>query len=532
MQSLLGLITNISDRPETPDTLEVSFKPLCVLPGRDPVPEWLKDQTLKLERKAANRAELGRPGDSIVLTTAEARKWLYPLSVVSAVARGAVPDRLRIELAWWKDEKAPDYTLKCAGRQVVGNLARDGEVFAAEIDTGSFFESAPKLPVHFEITCDKLAVACTVLPENEPFAAKLQPPTGEVHRMENEWYAVDVSPLSHCGAISRLVEKGRQVDHFASPDDRILLPIEWGGHTDRIARHGRWWRDMDTARMTSVGAGREAGAVQLRLEGSADESSTVRTGVIYTLHDDLPLLTWRRDYHLQPGKKEDDKGKPEKPKQPIDDMWSAALGFRAAWAIERDGHCGSRFLCVDEEGVLHVVRYSRASYWPEPWLAGSIFERGWQMAGGWILVEHPCRRESMLYFFDPNTRPTLCTAFTERAVWLEPEWPRTLVRPGSSTGMSLGLAAGELCGASEKGAWVGCRTLTGSGVRCGLVGRFAGDVRSIELRLGTEQRTVELRQALVPGLGVLSCATADFDGADFDRDFDVLVADIASGRQS
>jgi hypothetical protein len=52
-------------------------------------------------------------------------------------------------------------------------FVKENEDYIAAIETGLFFDSAPRLPVTFEVTCDQLKAACTVLPSDEPCARKL-----------------------------------------------------------------------------------------------------------------------------------------------------------------------------------------------------------------------------------------------------------------------------------------------------------------------------------------------------------------------
>src|SRR5260370_777816 len=79
----------------------------------------------------------------------------------------------------------------------------------------------PRRTIRFEVTCDKLKAGCTVVPQDGPYAARLLLPEGERHRLESDWYVVDIEPGSHGGGIEALREKGRGVDHFRRPEDRI-----------------------------------------------------------------------------------------------------------------------------------------------------------------------------------------------------------------------------------------------------------------------------------------------------------------------
>jgi hypothetical protein len=140
------------------------------------------------------------------------------------------------------------------------------------------------------------------------------------------------------------------------------------------------------------------------------------------------------------------------------------LGFRAAFAAERDGSAGSRVLCGDGKALV-VAR-------PAPGGEHMHFSY-WKMADGWAAMEHPRRRETTLYLFDKESAPHLTTWLGAGTITLEPDWPVGPVRPEQSVGYALALCAGEICGASADGVWVAARTtMPGGGVRCALVARL------------------------------------------------------------
>lgn len=525
MQSLLGKIVSITDSETEVGHLEISFRPACIMPRRTGVPEWLKDQTLKVKRVVSDPREIGNPGDSIILTPAESAKWLYPLVLSPDIAYGELPEKIRIELSWWKDEKAPDCTIHANGRRITAKLEKDGDGFAAEVETKDFYNYAPKLPVDFEVACDKLKACSSVLPAGEPFCKKLLQPQGEVYRIENDWFSVDITTKSRAAGILALREKGRGIDHFRAPENLIQAPLELAGHSDRLRKCFVWWGQMDDVAMTSSGARHEGGAANLVLEGMLDEGLGLRTTLSCTLYDTMPLIAWRRDYHMLPSqKKEDNKGKPEAPKEPSDNLSSLSLAFHGGWIADRNEHSGSRVLCADN-GRLAVVRCAQTSE--------AISGRSRRMSSGWAVVEHPARREYMMYLFDERSLPYLLTWLKSHTITLEPSWPSCLIKPENSLGKTLGITAGERCGASGKGAWVASRIKTGSGIRCGAIARLdSHSDKTAVFTIGKEKREAELEKIVVTGIGTVYFASADFTDATMSDDFDAAVADIASRRQS
>jgi hypothetical protein len=532
MHALLGKITEVTPTPATAGLgnnstrWTIRFKAACVMPERTRVPEWLKDPVLTIEREVADPRELGHPGATLLLTPAESARWLHPLAVAPTVTYGELPRTLQLHLRWWKEEKLPEFRVQANGRWHAGQFVRDGDGGIATVETASFFEFEPRLPVAFEVTCDKINVACTVLPENEPYYRKLLLPEGERHRLENGWYCVDINAQRHGAGIEALVEKGRGVDHFRLPENRIQPAFHNGGHTDRFCTSWDWSEKMQEVAMTCAGARREGAATRLSLEGIVDEGQNMRTSVLYTLYDGLPLILLERSFQFHKGKSKegDGKEKDEKPKEPIDDMKPLQLGFRAAWKAERDGHSGSRLLCVDGEH-LAVVRGAQAGEY--------VDYEGWRMSDGWALAEHPRRREYTLYLFDRQAPPHLATWLGAEAMTLEPFWPYAPVRPEESLGYSVALTAGEIAGAGVEGAWVACRApIAGGGVRCAVIARLrdATEVTTADLTLGGQTRETALQRILVPGIGSISYAIVEFAHGRLDHPFDGTVARIPDRR--
>jgi hypothetical protein len=528
MDALLGKITQI-DRKDTGGsaaTLEVRFKPAGVLPQRAPAPEWLKDQVLKLERAVPDPREVGDPGDSVVLTPEESLRWLAPLTVTPNVVYGKLPATLQLHLRWWKEEKLPEWTVRSNGRSLSGEFTKESEGGTATVDTTSFFPFEPRLPVTFEVTCDKMQAACTVLPTAEPCSGKLVLPEGEQHRLENDWYALSLVARCQGGGVESLWEKGRGIDHFRDPVNRIHHACEHGGHIDRYSTEGWDWSDkLRETRMSCVGERREEEALRLDLEGVVDDGQGLRTSLGVTLYDRLPLLLLERRFQFHKKEPEKKDGKDEKPREPIDDMKPLQLGFQGAWIAERSGAGGSRILCMDGDRFV-VTR---------PGLVGeTVWQSYWRMSDGWIVVEHPRRREYTLYLFDPRRRPYLGAWLSEQTLSLAPFWPHQPIRPDQSAGLTLGLTAGEICGAGVEGAWVACRApRSGGGMRSGLIARLRDSVAAptADFSLGGEVVRAPLERTLIPGLGRVHFAAAEFPQGQIDQPFDVTLDPVVR-RQS
>ncbi|MBV9852807.1 MAG: hypothetical protein JO250_24370 [Armatimonadetes bacterium] len=522
MQGLLGKISKITPLEADPSRpaltrLQVAFKPACVLPQRAAVPEWLADQTLAVERAVADAREVGRPGDSLVLTADESARWLAPLVVTPPVSYGALPAALSLRLRWWKDEKPPEYTVRTNGRPQTGDFTKDGAEWTASVETAFLFDAPPFLPVSLEIACDKFTATCAVVPEDTPCHYRTTGADGALYHLENAWYGIDVTGAQG-GGIRALRERGRGTDHFRRPADLIQLPLHHAGHADRLSRG---WDDESLRDVVaaSAGARREGGMTRLSLEATVDEGQNLRTTVAHCLYDDLPLLLIQRDFSV--GKaKEDDKDK--KPKEPIDAMQPLGLGFRAAWMSERGGVTGSRLLCADGDRLM-VVRpvdmdeFHRYAHW--------------RMAGGWGMVEHPGRREYALYLFDPHSPPHLATWSGAQTLTLEPFWRHRPVRPGEALGFVLALTVGELAGAGPGGAWVACRApLPDGGVRCALVGRLPDGDGSATFTLGATAQEAAIQRAPLPGVGTVAYAVADFPDGALGEPFDAAAPGLPARR--
>jgi hypothetical protein len=525
MNALLGRITRVRKRQGGKATrgqhrLVVSFKPVCVMPSRAAVPPWLRDQDLTVSRTVADPRELGGVGDSLVLTPGESARWLFPLRVEPEEAYAKVPEKVRLTLRWWKDRRPGDCTVCANGRRRTAKFARRGEVFTASFVPRDFFDGEPSLPASFEVSFGELKVGCAVLPAERSCYCRLRTARGDRHRIESRWYTVDVCADRWGGGISMLREKGRRADHFTSDDDLVHDVFDHGGHIDRVEIG--WKNKMRDVAMTCASARREGEATRLRLEGALDDAKGIRTSAAYTVFDNLPLVALQRDVLVHRGseQKEDKKKDKQKPKEPIDELIRVSLGFRAAFPAESEGHSGSRVLSVDEDRFA-VVRTAQPLDW---------FWPRWRLKDGWVLVEHPRRRQCMLYLFATQEAPTLRTWTARRVVALEPRWAPTPVRPQSGTGFALALSAGELCGADVAGAWVACRRPAGEGVQCALVGHFRrrpGDARFV---VGGAAAEAAIERLLLPGIGTVYVASAHMAKGRMADAFDASAGNIPARR--
>jgi len=525
MTALSGKITGMREISGEPGKhrVEISFKAACRLPSRAPAPEWLKDQVLKIEREVADLREAGEPGDYLPLSVAESERWLRPLQVAPDVCSGRLPEHLVITLRWWKDAKGPEYTVLANGRRITGNFEKAGDAFTATVPTAAFFPAAPALPVDFEVTCDKLKVACTVLPA-QPYARKLLLPEGEVYRVENAWYRLDILGSREGGGIIAWRENGRDVDHFRRPANRIGRPLETAGHMERFFQGWNPSEKMTALAMSCAGIRREDGGARLFLEGMLDEGQNLRTTLTCRLPDDLPLVLWQREFHFHTGKKpEPDKGKEETPKEPIDEVVSMCTGFRGAWLAERNGATGSRvFSAYDDQ--LVTIRGAE--------LNRTLWCNGWRMASGWAMVEHPARKDYTLYLFDRHRPPFLASWTAAQSISLEPTWLQAPARPGDSCGFSLAISAGELGGVSAGGGWVACRiALPEVGIRCGIIARLNDGMEpAATVAVGAAQRIVPLILNRIPGVGTVASAVVDYPKGTLDQPFTATVAGIPARR--
>jgi hypothetical protein len=102
---------------------------------------------------------------------------------------------------------------------------------------------------------------------------------------------------------------------------------------------------------------------------------------------------------------------------------------------------------------------------------------------------------------------------------LEPFWAGVPLKSGDSTGFSLGLAAGEIGGASNNGAWIACRTAQNNEQKFALIGRFKTAPQAAIFRLGENEVKAPLSAMLLPGIGTIHVATAQMPSDISNNDF-------------
>ncbi len=506
MNALLGKIIKIkSRRPSArrPATrrFEVTLKPVCVMPRHTRLPEWLKDRDLTVVRTVPDARELGDVGDSIVLTPAESARWLFPMTVHPATSHGAVPARLRLELAWWKDKKPGPVTVTAAGRRRTVKWQKAGSAFQASVATDGMFAAKPVLPVVLKAEFDKLTAECAVLPTDRPCHARTLRAADTVHHLRNAWYAVDVTPAQGAG-IAALVEQCRGVDHFARDPDRIQDALGLTGHRDKVEIG--WSDKLGGVRMSGAGSRTEGDTLRLLLEGIVDKERNIRTTVCYALPEALPcVLVHREAMLLEPGKP-DKKDEPEKPREPCDKLVRVALGFRTAFGGENAANADPTRIVSVDGARLSVIRHS------------VVLDRlwdGWALRDGWIVAERPKQRCAMLFLFDSSCPPRLGTHLTDRSVTVEGQWPPFPGLPERGGGFALALSAGECWGASTAGAWVACRRQSkDGGIDVGVIARTRNGSDAVEARikLGAQSATVQLSPVRLQGIDQVLSVTHRF----------------------
>jgi hypothetical protein len=529
MQALIGKITKRTIKeptsPSASTTFEIGFKPVAVLPHRTKPPEWLNDQTLTVERTVPDPREIGACGESIVLTAQESRKWLEPLRVSPAITYGAPPARLKLILDWWKDEKAPEFTVTAAGRTATGTFEKQEPAgFAASVDVACLLDGPVRPPLTIEIVCDKLTVACACLSDAEVGFGWIPPAEqGRRYRIDNRWYGFDVAPEIEAGLALSLREKGRGCDHFAVTADIIRTPQDQG-QLD-VLRLGWGWSDkLREAPATCVGGRREGRATRFGVESLLDEGQGLRSSVVYTSYDDFPVITVQREFQFhKPKDKKDESGKP---KEVIDDVQTVGVTFRTATAVHRDRPVQSRVLTSDggDRLVTYGSRICGDGLGASDWLA----DNEWRAACGWVMVEHPDRKQNLLYCFDRENAPKVAVRFWNIIVNLVVEWLPRALRPEEAIGFNTAIAAGELCGARGSEAWVALRVPSAEGgVEVAVIGRLHdGKHQTAEIALAGENRSVPMDRVLLPGIGHISHATARFASGRMDSPFDIAVDGI------
>jgi hypothetical protein len=507
MQSLLGRIVAI----ESDDTRhKITFEPLCTLPDRKAPPEHLKNQKLTFERHVADVAshgegifhkaftsdtrEIGKTGDSIVLTVGESLKFLHPLKFGNGT----------LLLFWWQDDNPPDWTAKANGQTRTGKWVRDeSRLLWDAMLSGADFGLPTQTKFSMEATCGPVKAHHAFWDQfnNTSSVGKFETTHGAESNLQNRFMSVH-AVTNNGGAIREIFRSGPT---FLSSYGFIHHPLDWGGHTDRFRTGWDEWKEMRDVKMEVVGAAREANTSRVTMQGEIEEG--LRTQFSATLLDDWPLLLMRREFSLHP--KKDEKKDDEELKQPIDAMRLFQTGFRCAVAPDK---AASRVWCrADGESVpFSLARENEhQSFWH------------WKMEEGFALFEQEQRREWLMYFFDPDNAPHLGLWRGPHAVTLEPFWAGVPLKPGESTGFSLGLAAGESGGANGMGAWVACRAKQDNQWHCALLARCFSPEAKVIFQIGEQTQRVPVMPLFLPGIGTIHGASASFELNDKSDAFEV-----------
>lgn len=511
MQGLIGKITslkeiNVSDNNVT---FTVKFSPVSTLPNRKPVPDWLKGQTLEVERTVQDRREIGGVGDSIVLNALESAKWLHPLVVSTELAVGVVPNNLELNLRWWKEDKAPSYRVKANNVILNGEFEPSGNgQFNATVSTDGFSKI---LPLTISVECESINVTSNILPDGKLGGWPVESSYKKTYEIDSVWYRASVITNSHMGGIVSLKEKARDINHFQAPEGITQPVLENGGHYDRYRTSAWDWNGKSyDAGLTSKSVRCLQDTVRFSSETVVDEGENLYSSCSCIFYNDFPLMAYERNFQRRsPKDKKSDNGIPE---EAIDSIVSIGMGCRSATLIERNGGINSSRAVFTHDGKLLKVRSSMPYEYMQ--LGGS---KGiLTIEDGWTLIEHPNRKSYLLYLFDRSLPPIFGLWNGLHEMSFEPMWLNTLLKQDSSCGLSFGLAAGETAGVSERGAWVACRRPTASGaIETGIVARLRDNKdNKVTVTSGSCVKEAELASVIVPGIGWISYTTVLLDNGD------------------
>lgn len=501
-KALLGRIVGIAPVEGADDRWQVTCIPLCVLPHQTAPPDWLKDQKLTIERVAADPRALGVPGDSLVLDTHESARWLNPLRLSVPSLVDAFPQTLGIELSWWKDDKAPDYVVRCLGREWRGSLEKGDDKMSACVDLSDLAALVDVPPAEIVITVESLTARVVLTPAAPTWWERRSTPDDELLRLQGDWYTVDLHPAAFAGGITQVTERARGRDLFVRPE-QIQGVYDYGGIHHGL-RHGwNWLQSMFDRPMESVHGAADGDGLRLTLEGLIDEGMGLRSTLEVRLLRDAPLVLMNRQYHCQPAAPASDKpGKPAPVKMPIDDLKAFQPILEACWQSDQSGSTGSR---------LHTVENGRyVTLRPSPDDEHGQWARERRMSDGWALVEHPLRAECAMLLFDPCALPTRWVGMHHDRLTVQCNWSAQLVERGRGIAHSAAWCFGEWCGASEQGVWVACRCPESAGQQqVAIVARWRKDVPDASVWIGEEPVTAAWRVLTLPGVGEVRVVRID-----------------------
>ena len=500
MQSLLGRIVEIcSDQTRHKITIE----PLCTLPDRKAPPDHLKGQKLTFEREVFDIREIGELGDSIVLKYGEAFRFLHPLLFHwnNLWRLNALPNHLSVALIWWKDEAPPRWTARSGSKTISGAWQKEKWGWECSVPLGELIAHGLAKPFEIQFTCGELQRKCTVAPNETSFITQNHEADATFYHLENLWFQTDISP-HRAGSIKHLNHSYEGVHSVHFSDSQLIQdPLNNFGHTDRFRSGWGEWNAMREVTLDACGTSREANSSRVTMEGEIEDG--LRTQFSATLLDDWPLLLMRRDFSLHAKKEE----KKDELKQPIDEMRLFQYGFRCAVKPDQKS---SRVWCrADGETMTFSLAHENENqaFWH------------WKIENGWALFEQAARREFLLYFFDAENAPHLGLARGAHFAALEPFWAGVPLKAGDSVGFSLALAAGEIGGANECGAWVVCRTTRNNEWHFALMARLENSDCDAVFRVGTETKRVPLTALYLPSIGTVHGAKTTFKIAAGQSDF-------------
>jgi hypothetical protein len=492
----------------------VQFKAIALLPERADVPAWLTDQVLTVQREVADPREIGGAGDAISLTTAESDKWLMPLVIEPATIDGKLPRTIHVTLRWWKNETPPPFTVSALGKKVSGSFVLRGNIFSAVVPAKDLLDADAPRPFEITVACDALRAICPVVSPADPGFCQFLDRRGEGYRLLNRWYAIDlVAKLG--GAIVGFRERARNVDHVAAAP-MTQKALDRAGHTDRVLIGNA--DKLLEAKLAFAVRQRETGTTRVEVEGVVDEGKNLRSAAAYQLRDGLPLLVLRRDARL--GEAKSDEKKDDKKKEPTDSLVPLQLGFRYATMLDGDGVWGSQIIAPDGDRLGAI----RAMF------ENDHAQRGeWRLKSGWALMHHPLRRQATLFLFDGGHPPELVAWAGQDFMTLEPAWLGRPYRPPGGAAFTLGLSAGEVCGAALDGAWVACQAPSdGNAIVCAAIAKLRDPQPDAvaEFQLGRAKRSAPLTRTFIEGVGEVHYAVVHFPAGRKIETLDAAVAGI------
>ncbi len=516
MKALLGRLVSVDPIEGQTDQYSIAFKPICVLPNRSAPPEWIKDQTLKVERQVHDLREIGHPGDSLVLSIEESRPWLTPLEVTPCGVVHDIPEKLSLSLHWWKEGDPPTYTVKVNGWEMTGKFEKNDEKITAKVDISQAVTQL-RAPVVIDVEVDKLHEQCVVLPAQGPVWQHVKQPQGDYVRLRGRWLQADINPNCYAGGLCGVKELLRGQEHLTKPEHTVLGELKFGGYFDGISQGWGPLGGLETIQAKSISGDTGSEGPQVRLEGMLNEGLRLRSLVNCQLPDWAPLLIWRREYARQPLDKS-----AEGVQVPINSVESLKLYGHLSSVTDGSGLLQSRLSAI-EDGRFVSLRLAKEYE--------NSHGNGKKLDAGWLVVEHPVRQQMTLVLINPDH--CQCQHHNTYAGCFNVEWHMSdqLVGPIGGLGQTVALAFGEQCGAGDAGAWVACRGVSDDGqLMVGIVARLKShEGATAVVSCAGQQQELLLRSVPIPGVGEVQIASAQFAAA-LDSTIQVEVDDIPASE--